>query len=323
MRNQPQFNSNVDPASVPVAGGIEPVLPQVPQEAIQSVQPTQMQTGAASASASVNPLDIAQGTMPDPLDTTSGSIVTPVAPQPFGPSAPGTVPNFGTAAVTSTPDPVPVTPNKTANRNLIETIILVVVSVIAVVFIGLFIWKYIEWDTVKTDVDGQIDAAVAMAVAENTTKLENEFTEREKYPYKSFMGPADYGSLSFEYPKTWNVYVAKDASNGGDFEAYLNPGEVQPVSATTVNALRVIIRNQAFDNVVRTYDSLVQGGKLTVVSRNVGSTVANVYTGDLPSNIRGTVTIFKLRDKTVMIQTDAAIFSDEYYRLLDTVTFVE
>ena len=47
-------------------------------------------------------------------------------------------------------------------------------------FVGLFIWKYLEWDNVKTDVDGQIDVAVAMAIAENTTKLENEFSEREK-----------------------------------------------------------------------------------------------------------------------------------------------
>ena len=255
--------------------------------------------------------------------TNPGSIVAPVTPQPFGPSAPGTAPNFGGAGVSSTPSPAsaPVAPK--ANRNLIETIILIAVSILAMVFIGLFIWKYIEWDNVKTDIEGQIDAAVAMAVAENTTKLEDEFTEREKYPYKSFMGPADYGSLSFEYPKTWNVYVAKDASSGGDYEAYLNPGEVQPVSASTVNALRVIIRDQAFDNVTRTYDNLVRTGKLEVVTRNVGSTVANVYTGDLPNNIRGTVTIFKLRDKTVMLQTDAAIFSDEYYRLLDTVTFVE
>lgn len=197
----------------------------------------------------VNPLDTTQGAMPDPLEVPSGSVVAPVAPQPFGPSAPGTVPNFGTAtAVTSRPDPVPITqPRKPLNRNLIEIIVLVVVSIVAMVFIGLFIWKYIEWDTVKTDIDGQIDAAVAMAVAENTTKLENEFTEREKYPYKNFMGPADYGSLSFEYPKTWNVYVAKDASNGGDYEAYLNPGEVQPVSSTTINALRVTIRDQAFE----------------------------------------------------------------------------
>ncbi len=317
MQNQPPMTGNPNPTGAPAANGANPPVPPAGTSAV--AQPT-----VAPASATVNPLDVASGAMPDPLDMPSGSVVAPVAPQPFGPSAPGTVPNFGSAAVTSTPDPVPVVQaRKKANRNLIETIILVIVSIVAMVFIGLFIWKYIEWDTVKTDVDGQIDAAVAMAVSENTTKLENEFTEREKYPYKSFMGPADYGSLSFEYPKTWNIYVARDASNGGDYEAYLNPGEVQPVSATTINALRVTIRDQAFDNVTRTYDSLVRTGKVAVVTRNVGSTVANVYTGDLPNNIRGTVTIFKLRDKTVMIQADAAIFSDEYYRLLDTVTFVE
>ena len=306
MQNQPSAAGNPHPATgAPAASGATPPVPP-------------------ATNTTASPLNVSQGVMPDPLDLPSGSVVAPVAPQPFGPSAPGTVPNFGTASLTSIPDPAPVTPpRKKANRNLIEIIILSVVSVIAVTFIGLFIWKYIEWDSVKTDVDGQIDSAVAMAVAENTTKLENEFTEREKYPYKGFLGPADYGSLSFEYPKTWNVYVARDASNGGDYEAYLNPGEVQPVSATTINALRVIIRDQAFENVVRTYDNLVRNGRIEVVTRNIGSTVANVYTGELLNNIHGIVAIFKLRDKTVMIQTDALIFSDEYYRLLDSVTFVE
>ena len=308
MQNQPSSGAP-NPADPSVAAGANPPVP--PQTSTQPAFVT-------------NPLAGNQNTMPDPLAMPSGSVVAPAAPQPFGPSAPGTVPNMSGAPLTSTPTPAPtVMPKQKADRNLIETIVLVIVSIVAMVFIGLFIWKYLEWDSVKTDVDGQIDAAVAMAVSENTTKLENEFVEREKYPYKSFMGPADYGSLSFEYPKTWNVYIAKDASNGGDFEAYLNPGEVQPVNPTTINALRVIIRDQAFDNVVRTYDGLVRSGKVTVVSRNVGSTMANVYTGELPNSIIGTVAIFKLRDKTVILQTDAALFSDEFYRLLDTVTFVE
>ena len=229
------------------------------------------------------------------------------------------------AALTSTPPPVAMPASqKTVNRNLIETIILVVVSVIAVVFIGLFVWKYIEWDAVKTDVDGQINAAVAVAEAETTAQLEAEFVEREKYPYKTFTGPADYGSLSFEYPKTWNVYVARDASSGGDFEAYLNPGEVQPVGNSTINSLRVIIRDTAFDSAVRTYDNYVKSGRLKLETRNVGSTIANVYTGELPSGgLQGIVTMFKLRDKTVVLQTDAMLFADEYFKLLDTVTFVE
>lgn len=210
-----------------------------------------------------------------------------------------------------------------SRRNLIETIALVVVSLIAVLFVGLFIWKYLEWDSVKTDVDGQIDAAVALAISENTTKLENEFLEREKYPYKTFSGPADYGSLNFEFPKTWNTYIAQDAANGGNFEAYLNPGEVQPVSAQTINALRVQILDQAFENVARNYENLTNSGQLSVTTRPVGSAVANVYTGTLPNNIRGIATIFKVRDKTILIQTDAELFAEEYYKLLDTVTFAE
>ena len=65
------------------------------------------------------------------------------------------------------------------------------------------------------------------------------------------------------------------------------------------------------------------GGQLTITTRTIGSTVANVYTGTLPNGIRGIVTIFKVRDKTVLIQTDAELFAEEYYKLLDTVTFVE
>lgn len=60
-----------------------------------------------------------------------------------------------------------------------------------------------------------------------------------------------------------------------------------------------------------------------MVTRNIGGAVANVYTGDISNNIRGIVTIFKVRDKTVVLQTDSELFADEYYKLLDTVTFVE
>lgn len=252
----------------------------------------------------------------------SGSIIEPVAPQPFAPSAPGATPPSTGAPLTSAAMQVPQVEKK-SHRNLVETIILVIVSIIAVVFIGLYISKYIEWDALSTDVEGRIDAAVAAARVEVTTQLEEEFAEREKYPYKSFLGPADYGSLGFEYPRTWSVYIAKDASSGGDFEAYMNPVEVEPVSTRTINALRVTIRDTAFDNVVRTYDNYVKNGRLTLENRSIGGVLANVYTGQISNDIQGVIAIFKLRDKTVMLQTDAEIFVGEFYKLLDTVTVIE
>lgn len=267
--------------------------------------------------------------------TSSGSMVArnPSPASAFAPAAPGATPGVppangaggasaAGAPLTAAPVPSPFKP-KRSRVEIIKTITIVILSILTVTFLGLFVWKFIEWNNAKTDVDGQIDAAVAQAVFDNTAKLENEFVEREKYPYKTFAGPGDYGSLSFEYPKTWNIYIAKDAAAGGDFEAYLNPGEVLPVNAQNINALRVIIRDNAFDNEVKRYESYVKNGKTVLSTRNVGGTLANVYTGELMNNIQGILAVFKLRDKTVLIQTDAMLFSEEYYKLLDTVKFVE
>ncbi|MBQ3352105.1 hypothetical protein IJG91_00340 [Candidatus Saccharibacteria bacterium] len=210
------------------------------------------------------------------------------------------------------------------NANLIWIILLIIASLVAVTFIGLFIWMFSKWDTAQNDVDSQINAAVATAVNEKAEEMENQFIEREKQPYQIFAGPADYGELSFEYPKTWSVYEAKDANNGGDYEAYLNPGKVYPVGVDTINALRVIIKDQAYDSYVKTYENYVKNGKLAVSVRLINGENANLYTGELPgTKLQGIAAVFKMRDKTAVMQTDAMIFNDDYQRILDTVSFAK
>lgn len=251
----------------------------------------------------------------------SGSMVESATPQPFAPAAPGSTPLNTGAPLTSKDTPAP--KEKKSHNTIIETILLILVSIVAVIFVWLYIQKYIEWDTISTDVEGRIDAAVAMAVAENTTKMEAEFAEREKYPYKDFVGPADYGSVSFQYPQTWSVYIARDAINGGDFEAYFNPVEVEPVGPQTINALRFTIKDTAFDTVTRNYEGYIKNGKLTLETRSVGGVLANLYTGELPNGIHGAMVMLRVRDKTVMLQTDAEIFISEFYKLLETVNLIQ
>ena len=212
---------------------------------------------------------------------------------------------------------------KTKNRiDLMKTVGLIVVSLLAVLFIGLFIWMWVKWNDASTNVKGKVDVAVAEAKNELQTKLESEFEEKEKYPYKVFTGPTDLGELSFEYPKTWSLYVQSSANRGGDYAAYLNPGQVNVVQDDTVMALRVSIKGTLFDQAISDFAEKVRSGDMTLSTTVVNGNNVNVYTGKLDNEYQGIICVFKLRDKTVMLQTDStSVFSDDFYRILKTVKF--
>ncbi len=252
----------------------------------------------------------------------SGSVIEPArnTPSPvFAPATPGQTISPTGAPVTSQNMMVPESQDE-KRRTLIMALVIALLAILAVVFAVLFIMKLIENQNLTADQD-RVDAAIAIAVAENTEKLNAEFEIARKDPYREFLGPEDYGSLSFKYPQTWSVYIAKDASKGGDFEAYMNPVEVEAPSNTTINALRVAIRDTAIDSVIQTYESYVKSGKMAFSTRQVGGVTANFYVGELPAGkMRGAICIFKVRDKTVILQTDAEVFLEEFNRLLDTVT---
>ena len=212
---------------------------------------------------------------------------------------------------------------------LVKTIAIIAVSLIAVTFIGLFIWAMLERNEAQTNLDGKIDAAVAEAKDEQWKEDEANRLKYEKYPYKVFSGPADYGHLSFEYPKTWSVYVAAAATTGGDFNAYFNPIQVDAVGKDTINALRVSIRDKSFDEVAKEYQKAMdkKDSNLTVESTTIGkqkNITANRYTGTIPdTDLSGFIVTFKIRDKTAILQTDSVLFQEDFDKLLGTVEFNE
>lgn len=202
--------------------------------------------------------------------------------------------------------------------------IIIVLLVVSVGFAALSVWALVQYNNTSASVEGQIAEAVATAKKEQAEKDELEFAEREKDPYRDFSGPADYGELSFEYPKTWSVYVASDASKGGDFEAYFNPIQVEAVSKTTINALRLTIRNKDFESVAQEYQRSLENkdSNLRMDLITVGGATANRYTGTIPgTELNGYIVIFKIRDKTAVFRTDSVLFTDDFNRLLETVSF--
>jgi hypothetical protein len=127
--------------------------------------------------------------------------------------------------------------------------------------------------------------------------------------------------LTFEYPKTWSVYVPNDASRAEDYHAYFNPGLVKVVEDSTVMALRVSIVSTLTDEVKEDYSDKVEDGEMTVSTRIVNGVNVDIFTGTVEAEKKGIVCIFKIRDKTAIIQTDALLFSDDFYAILDKIRF--
>ena len=310
------FAQNTATTSVDNSAQANPANPANPVSSTTSVNSVNQANSTISANStnSVNPTASAN----------SGDIYQNLYQSPFTPGMPVANPlNKNYADMTGEERKEASRIAKAKNRiDLMKTVGLIVVSLLAVLFIGLFIWMWLKWNDASTNVKGKVDVAVAEAKNELQTKLESEFEEKEKYPYKVFTGPTDLGELSFEYPKTWSLYVQSNASRGGDYAAYLNPGQVNVVQENTVMALRVSIKGTLFDQAISEYAEKVRSGNMTLSTTVVNGNNVNVYTGKLNNEYQGIICVFKLRDKTVVLQTDStSVFSDDFYRILKTVKF--
>lgn len=208
--------------------------------------------------------------------------------------------------------------NGSAKAWMISSISLIVMLVATSIF---SVWLFIQYSDQKNNTDDKINAAVAIAEKNQSDADEAKFAQREKEPLRQFVGPDDYGRLTFSYPKTWSAFVNKDVSKGGTYEAYLNPVVVPPVSAVQQFAIRVTIEEKPYDKVLATYDSLVKKGSLKSSSVSVDGNSGTRLDGAFSKDIRGSAVIYKIRDKTVTIRTDAETFTPDFNALIATIKY--
>jgi cytoskeletal protein RodZ len=208
--------------------------------------------------------------------------------------------------------------NGVVNQSLIITISLIVLVVITS---SLAVWAFVSYREEKTNVEGKKDLAVATAKKEQADSDEEKFAQREKEPQRQFAGPDDYGRLMFNYPKTWSVYEASSTSERGNYQAYLNPIIVPSVSDEQQYALRVTIEQKDYDQVVKSYESLVKKGDLRSSAVTTNGHNGTRLDGNFSKDIRGSAVIFKIRDKTVTLRTDADTFKTDFDTLIKTIDF--
>lgn len=201
---------------------------------------------------------------------------------------------------------------------LILTVVFIITTLAAV---GVMVWALLNYFDQKNNVDTKIATAVTTAEKEQADALEAKFNEREKEPNRQFVGPEDYGRLAFDYPKTWSVYIEKDAISAKTYQAYLNPIAVPPVSSSQQYALRIVIETKNYEQVIDGYQSLVKKGDLRSSAVKAGGEDGTRLDGSFSKDIRGSAVIFKIRDKTATIRTDADTFRGDFDALISTITF--
>jgi hypothetical protein len=198
--------------------------------------------------------------------------------------------------------------------------------------IGFGGWAFTRMQDYKTNSDQKTAVAVSQAKTAQAKELQAKFEEQSKSPYKSFNGSPTYGSITFNYPKTWSAYV--DNSNTSiPIDGYFHPGEVPGTESKTAYALRAELLSQDYAQVLQSYSSPITGGKITarayVPPRMQG--VANVVPGtyltgqinDQDQTQSGSMVIMKVRDKTLKISTESQSYATDFNNVvLSSLTFV-
>jgi hypothetical protein cdiviTM7_01856 len=189
---------------------------------------------------------------------------------------------------------------------------------------SLAIWAYMQYSHEKSNVDSKVAIEVAKGKSEQAESDQKKFSEEAKNPRIEFVGPSEYGRVSFMYPKTWSVYIENDGSNRGDYKAYLNPVAVPSASNKASRfALRLEIINKNLDTVLNDYQSRLKKGELTSSSTEFNGISATRIDGTFEKELRGSVVLMKVRDKTIRFSTDADTFKPDFQTILGTVKIAE
>lgn len=200
-----------------------------------------------------------------------------------------------------------------ANPLLISTILF---AVLTMVLGGVMTWALINYMDYKQNFDSKVAVAVDTAKQEQKEADEAAFIEREKQPYRPYVGPAELGSVSFDYPKTWSVYEA-NRGEGSELMTYLHPKVVPSIDNDgQIFALKVDVINQPYTEVLSEYAGLVEDGSMKAKPYKINGYQGTRFTGKIDDAHEGVVVIFKLRDKALLLTANSTTFVDDLDKII-------
>jgi hypothetical protein len=221
---------------------------------------------------------------------------------------------------------MPIAQPKKRMNGLLIPFVLTVVFLLAALSFG--IWAFMGREDYKANADKKIAAAVVIAQQETSSAKDKEFTEKEKSPLKEYKGPAAYGTLTIQYPKTWSAFVTESDNTGGTpVDGYFHPNFVPGLQSKTDYAMRVKVVSKQYADELKGFESKIKAGKVTVApftsSKLPAGVVGSRIDGEINTGQQDSMVLFPLRDKTIEISTESAQFKGDFDSIiLANLTFV-
>ena len=190
-------------------------------------------------------------------------------------------------------------------------------------------WAFTQMQDYKNNVDAKVGVAVQQARQQEDAKQAALYAEEEKSPFRTYQGPAAYGSITVKYPKTWSAYVIDGRNNSPYIDGYFYPNTVPDTQAqSSAFALRVQVVQDSYSNVVNVASSAVQLGQTKIAPYSlpkVPNVVGSRIDGQLStssSQKSGTMIILPLRNMTLEIWTESSSFQKDFENtILSNFTF--
>lgn len=215
-----------------------------------------------------------------------------------------------------------------------SVVIAILSSVLLVGAVAFAVWAFMGRQDYKNNVQQKINAAVTAAQSAQSKADQQKFDEEAKNPNKTYQGSSTYGSISFNYPKTWSAYV-DETNSSQPLNAYFYPTQVPGIQSTTAFALRAQLLSQSYTSILQQFTSQIKQGTVKasayVPPKMVGK--SNIQTGSrLDGAInrdsagavqQGSLVVIQVRDKVLEISTQSNNFLPDFNNtVLASLTFV-
>lgn len=184
-----------------------------------------------------------------------------------------------------------------------------------------FVWSFSQYKTYKNDADVLIAEAVEQAKAEQATELEAQFQMERDRLYNTYVTDPVLANISLQYPRDWSFYLEQSTTGRIQIEAIFHPTVVAKADPGTYG-LRLQLLQQLYSDVVDDYQRAIEKGELNATPIQSNNVDGLRLDGQIDNDHTGALVILPIRDKTLVISTEAndylSVFNEAIGKLVFT-----